>query len=274
MRAQSLDDLEPSGRFDSGTVEEAEVRTLGVDLAAGSATTAACIITWHNGHAVVGQPIRPLDDTQLLGLFDGLRPGDRAGVDCPFGWPTDFVTAVTAHASGQPWPGRGEDSTAYRTRLRLRMTDRRVAQMTRRPPLSVAFDKLGATAARWAHLADALAASGTRVDRTGAGLVAEVYPAAARLRWNLSPSRSVAELQMALPSLQFADASGAVAYEGNEHAFDALVAALVARAVALELTERPRPTDLSVAAVEGWIHIPCRGSLAALADLGGQAPSA
>jgi Protein of unknown function (DUF429) len=238
------------------------VRTLGVDLAASPATTAACMITWNHGQAVVDKPIRPLDDARLLGLVDDLRPGDRAGVDCPFGWPADFVAALVAHASGQRWPGRGESSVEYRARIRLRLTDRRVAELTGRIPLSVAFDKLGATAARWAHLADALAASGRSGDRTGAGLVAEVYPAAARLRWNLSPTRSVTQLQTALPSLQFADPSGAVAYERDEHAFDALVA----RAVALDLTEPPRPSELSVAAVEGWIHLPRPDSLAALAS--------
>jgi hypothetical protein len=247
------------------------VRTLGVDLAAGSASTAACMISWDDGQAVVDKPIRPLDDEQLLGLLHELRPGDRAGVDCPFGWPVEFVSAIAAHASGQRWPGRGESSIQYRARMRLRLTDRRVVEVTGRTPLSVAFDKLGATAARWAHLADALAAGGRSVDRTGAGLVAEVYPAAARRRWNLSPSRSVAELQTALPSLGFADPSVAFAYERNEHAFDALVAALVARAVALNLTDRPGPGELSVAATEGWIHLPRPGSLAALASSDQQA---
>jgi hypothetical protein len=155
--------------------------------------------------------------------------------------------------------------------MRLRLTDRRVAEVTGRTPLSVAFDKLGATAARWAHLADALAADGRSIDRTGAGLVAEVYPAAARRQWQLSPSRSVAELQTALPPLRFADPSGAFAYERNEHAFDALVAALVARAVALNLTELPRPSELSIAAAEGWIHLPLPSSLAALASSDQQA---
>lgn len=242
------------------------MRTLGVDLAAGRATTAACVITWNQDQAVVDEPIRRLDDAQLLGLLVDLQPGDRAGVDCPFGWPIDFVDAIAAHADGQPWPGRGEDSAKYRARLRLRLTDRRVAAVARRPPLSVSFDKLGAAAARWAHLADALAARGRSVDRTGAGLVAEVYPAVARLRWNLSMSRSVAELKTALPSLQFADPSGVTAYEHNEHAFDALVAALVARAVALDLTELPRPSERPTAAIEGWIHLPRPGSLAALAN--------
>jgi hypothetical protein len=40
-----------------------------------------------------------------------------------------------------------------------------------------------------------------------------MHPAAARRRWSLSSSRSLVELQAALPSLQFADSIGAVAYE-------------------------------------------------------------
>jgi hypothetical protein len=54
------------------------VRTLGVDLAASPATTAACMITWNHGQAVVDKSIRPLDDARLLGLLDDLGPGDRA----------------------------------------------------------------------------------------------------------------------------------------------------------------------------------------------------
>jgi hypothetical protein len=107
-----------------------------------------------------------------------------------------------------------------------------------------------------------------RLAVTGAELVAEVYPAAARLRWNLSSTRSVTELQTALALLHFADQSGAVAYVRDGHAFDALVA----RAVALDLTEPPRPSELSVAAVEGWIHLPRPDSLAALASLDDRPP--
>jgi hypothetical protein len=64
-------------------------------------------------------------------------------------------------------------------------------------------------------------------------------------RPSTSPSLSVAELQTALASLGFADPSVAFAYERNEHAFDALGAALVARAVALNLTDRVRANSLS-----------------------------
>jgi hypothetical protein len=59
------------------------------------------MITWNRGQAVVDKPIRPLDDARLLALLDDLGLGDRAGVDCPFGWPVDFVAAVAAHARGQ-----------------------------------------------------------------------------------------------------------------------------------------------------------------------------
>jgi predicted nuclease with RNAse H fold len=144
--------------------------------------------------------------------------------------------------------------------LRFRRTDLVVREAIHRFPLSVSFDKLGATAARWAHLADELAATGHPVDRTGAGGVAEVYPAAARLRWGLGRERSMAALIEAAPWLGCGPGV-AQAYDGNEHAFDALIAALAARAVAKGLTARPVGEDAGIAAREGWIHLPDEGSL-------------
>jgi hypothetical protein len=86
-----------------------------------------------------------------------------------FGWSADFVAALVAHASGQRWPGRGEGSVEYRARMRLRLTDQRVAELAGRIPLSVAFDKLGPTAARWAHLADAWQQAAGAVNEEGRG---------------------------------------------------------------------------------------------------------
>lgn len=55
------------------------------------------------------------------------------------------------------------------------------------------------------------------------------------------------------------------AYDGSEHAFDALVAALAARAVQRGLTRGPAgPQEIHAAAVEGWIHLPGEGTLPAL----------
>ncbi|WP_370356127.1 DUF429 domain-containing protein [Catenulispora sp. EB89] len=113
-------------------------------------------------------------------------------------------------------------------------------------------------------LADQLAVRGRPVDRTGAGPVVEVYPAGARAVWGLEAVRSTDAVLGAMPRLRF-EPGAREGYESNEHAFDALVAALVARAVALALTTPPQGIEQNEAAtVEGWIHLPLPGSLDSL----------
>jgi hypothetical protein len=46
-------------------------------------------------------------------------------------------------------------------------------------------------------------------------------------------------------------------------AFDSVFAALAARAAERGLSNAPNPTQLSIAKVEGWIHLP-KGELEAL----------
>jgi hypothetical protein len=45
----------------------------------------------------------------------------------------------------------------------------------------------------------------------------------------------------------------------KEHVFDALVAAMTARAVALDAMDRPLPEQLDLAAEEGWVHVASPG---------------
>ncbi|MCX5215835.1 DUF429 domain-containing protein [Kitasatospora sp. NBC_00240] len=241
------------------------MRTVGIDLAAGLATTAASVIKWTEEGAVLFAPRLKCTDKDLLCLLQELGEDDRAGIDCPFGWPTEFVRAMAAHGGHQPWPGRGQGSAEYRARLRLRHTDLVVWEALRpgHPPLSVSFDKLGAAASRWAHLADALAARGRRVDRTGSGNIAEVYPRAARVRWGLDAQRSMADLLAAAPWLHCEDPVRD-AYDRNEHAFDALIASLNVRAAYKGLTGLPPAEHADFAALEGWIHLPEIGSLTKL----------
>lgn len=238
-------------------------RTIGVDLAVEPRTTAAAEIYWSQDGARAKIPKVGCKDEDLLELLSGLVPGERAGVDCPFGWPLAFVEAVAAHAGHQPWPGQPGRKEHY-ARLRLRTTDRVVRPLINRSPLSVSMDKLGATAARWAYLADQMALAGRPVDRTGAGPVVEVYPAGARAVWGLDGTRSTEMVRMAAPWLQFEPGAQQM-FDKNEHAFDALIAALVARATALGLTSGPRnEQEDRAAAVEGWIHLPEPESLARL----------
>ena len=244
------------------------MRTLGIDLAAAPARSAGCAILWRDGAAQGEVYPPPLDDGELLRL---MRSADRVGIDCPLGWPVAFVDAVTAHLDGGAWPGRGAiDPIAYRRRLVYRRTDEIVAASGTRP-LSVSTDRIGVVALRCALLIDAFDPPlGTCApDRSGAGAVAEVYPAAAMRRWGLATTGYKADrsratlalaalvdaLRAAAPWLQMSTAAWEHCRR-SDHVFDAVVAALVTRAVALGLTAGPGADDLAVAAVEGWIHVP------------------
>jgi Protein of unknown function (DUF429) len=241
------------------------MRSLGIDLAAEPAGTAAFEIAWGDGAATGVLHGGGLDDRRLLEL---IGTADKVGIDCPFGWPRPFVAAVAAHGDGVAWPGRGRGGAGYRRSLRYRLTDEVVRERVGWWPLSVSTDLIGVPAMRCAGLLDALAAGGQPVDRGGGGRVVEVYPAAALKRWGL-PHRGYkkgkgaavrsAALDRLLAMLPWL-AMDEVALErcrGDDDAFDALVCALVARAAALGLTTGPDPGDQAERAVaEGWIHLP------------------
>src|SRR5215831_17281551 len=68
--------------------------------------------------------------------------------------------------------------TGWRRELTMRRTDVFVRDKLRLVPLSVSADRIAHVALRCAVLLAKLDASGRPVDRTGAGAVVEVYPAA------------------------------------------------------------------------------------------------
>ncbi len=254
---------------------------LGIDLAAEPTKTYACTLDARDGR-LDARLFRSCDDDRLLALAEGRA---RIGIDAPFGWPNAFVDAVSAHRDGRPWlaPPDGEPR-AFRASLSFRATDRVVMQ-TRRP-LSVSTDKLGVTAMRCAFLLDRWSrASSEPVDRAGRGRFVEVYPAGALTRWSLPGSgykrrdptalgQLLDELRARLPQLDLLPDDAALCAV-NDDAFDALVAALIARAALLGLTDPPSsPALTATARQEGWIHLPVRGSLAFLAETRTTPPSA
>lgn len=248
--------------------------TAGIDMAAQPAKTAACVIEWGSDRAWVTQVTVGLDDGAIAAFAD-----DRfacVGVDCPFGWPVDFVDAVVAHRSGAPWPGRGRDQSDDRRLLRFRRTDEHVIATIGMNPLSASSSLLGVTTMRWAAVMDAIAGGGRAVDRSGGGRFAEVYPAAALKCWGLphggykgARNRAAALAQVMdavlaeVPWLSFADDLERMC-RTVDHAFDALIAALVARAVACRRTDGPPPEVMEEARSEGWIHLPLRARLSEL----------
>lgn len=241
--------------------------TLGIDMAAQPEDTAACAIEWRQGRARVLQVACNRDDEALAG---DIRAADKVGIDVPFGWPEAFVDAVATFHTRGGWP------TASTVMLRYRETDRRVAALTGHWPLSVSTDRIGVPTFRAARLLARLTAGREPVDRVGAGLFVEAYPAAALRRWGFSPSgykgaKGAARRATLLEELEtrtrsWLDLDGARALCGRSaDALDALLASLVARAAALGFCEGPPAHLAQVAAREGWIALPAEDALGRLA---------
>lgn len=245
--------------------------TLGIDLAAAPERTAACAVTWDGETAVAEVLPGPCDDRYLIGLM--ARRWDKIGIDAPLGWPEQFVDAMVAHRKLKPWPGRDQDAAEHRKQLKYRLTDRVIIERGERAPLSVSTDLIGVVALRAALLLDRYARATRRkpVRRDGLGPVAEVYPAAALRRWLPEAKGSykgrdherlralVAAVADAVP-LKFAGDSHERCTT-DHNSFDALVSALVARAVAQRQTRRARTgAEIRHAATEGWIHVPKKTS--------------
>jgi predicted nuclease with RNAse H fold len=233
---------------------------LGIDLAAQPAGTAACRLAFGDAGAVVEDLRAGLDDDELTALRDGAR---IVAIDAPFGWPRAFTTSLATWAVRAEWLGAEPQA------LRYRATDLEVQASTGLWPLSASSDRIGVCAWRCAGL---LAGWGVR-DLTGADSVAEVYPAAALRRWGL-PARGykaaapdarartraaraelVAELRRGCPWLTL---SGGHAEDcvATHDLLDAVVCALMARAIDIGETTPPPPDLADLAREEGWIHLP------------------
>jgi predicted nuclease with RNAse H fold len=244
------------------------VLTVGVDLAAEPEGTALARIEWRDGQAVVLDVTRGADDAAVLAA---LAEADKAGVDCPLGWPGEFLRFVTAHQAGAvPLPPGGA-APGWRRALALRVTDLVVREQTGVTPLSVSADRIGYVAMRCAVLLAELARQGRPVTRDGTGPVAEVYPAASLKVWGLphrgykrpadpaALERLMAELTVQTPFLQQGSFTGLC--RRSHDAADALIAALAARAAARGLTLRPRDSaEQAAARTEGWVAIPLAGT--------------
>ena len=237
------------------------MRTLGIDLASQPRKTGACVLEWTDGGVRLASLQLGADDERLLELAGDC---DAIGIDAPFGWPVPFAHFVAEQAV----PGGAERPAAAwcddrRDELRYRATDQRIRVAMGRPALSVSSDLIAVPAWRCLGLLERLGV----IDRSGDGRVFEVYPASALNAWGLRSRRYKGserleelagladDLISALPALEVDDRARAE-MAAHDDALDAVVSALVARAAALGLTERPPSEDLERARVEGWIHLP------------------
>ena len=148
----------------------------------------------------------------------------------------------------------------------MRRTDVLVSERLRLTPLSVSADRIAYVTLRCAVLLERLEAAVGAVDRTGTGPVAEVYPAASLRSWGLTHH---GYKQKAKPDvlgdlvdhlLDEAPWLDCATYEQDmrrsHDVFDAVIAAMTARAAALGQIFPPAGDDLAAATTEGWIAIP------------------
>jgi predicted nuclease with RNAse H fold len=242
------------------------MKTLGVDLASADTTTAACLVDWNGCSPLIeGVYERNVSDEMIVELARG---ADVTGVDAPFGWPRPFADAITSYAAGHPWPRERPVG------LWLRLTDMRTQAVSGgRPPLSVSSDRIARPAERAARLLTLLGEEERAARRDGSDDVIEVYPAGALRCWGIDASgykhptassirdRIVTEISDGLALTMSGPQRQVLA--ATDHALDALVAALVARAFSLRRVVGPTNDERSIALVEGWIYLPS-GPLAEL----------
>jgi predicted nuclease with RNAse H fold len=240
------------------------VITVGVDLATEPAKTAMAVLRWSATGAALQSLVLDVDDAAIT---NAATDADKLGIDCPLGWPDDFLLFLQEHHAGHvvaPQEVAGRD---WRRKLAYRATDRVVRERTGLTPLSVAADRIGLTAMRAAGILSRLAAEGRPVDRAGNGIVVEVYPAASLRCWGL-PFRAYkgrkrraareALIDALLKRTPWLDLGAYVDLcADSDDALDAVIAALTSRAAALSKTSTPDEAHLrQQARREGWIVLP------------------
>ncbi|MCM1014027.1 MULTISPECIES: DUF429 domain-containing protein [unclassified Brevibacterium] len=238
----------------------------GVDLAADPKRTALAIISDDNGLVIDDLEVGIDDDA----VVDVIVSTEKVGLDVPLGWPDPFVQLVSDHAHRTL---RAPQTTGpdWRRTMAMRATDLAVRERTGKVPLSVSTDRIAYPALRWAGIDARLRADGVDVSRDGSGRICEVYPGAALHCWSLPSSgykgrdRSAERVSLVEALSRIFDG---IDWNGSEalctdddNALDAVVSALLARAVARgEATPPPVQLQDRVSR-EGWIWLPSESRL-------------
>ena len=233
----------------------------GLDLAAEAKGSALAVLDWSNNRATLVSLSQGVDDMQIINVVPTVS---KLGIDCALGWPVEFSEFIRAHSDPNATGSVFDGTIDWRRRLAYRETDREVRRITGRWPLSVSTDRLSMTALRCAGLLSKLIDLGHDIDRTGSGLVVEVYPAASMRLWGFQFAgyRNSTEIRKALVTelLDVATrldiASFADLMVESCDAFDALIAALATLSVVTGNSTKPPIELLSQAKIEGWIHLP------------------
>lgn len=271
------------------------LRTLGIDLAAQDRDTAVCLIQWPaDGSAEVlwVEAARVCTDDALVAW---MGQADEVGIDAPMGWPSALVDLLPDYMATGRWPVAPQfaDGRVWYDELRLRETDRAVHRLLLAErdvsvrPLSVSSDTIAVVAFRCARLLALHGEhSGVAFDRTGhTSRVFEVYPAAALASWGFPHKgyKARARAKRAAAEQRRRDILSAIERQGrawlnldhtpdvrqaliaSDHALDAFLSALAARAAGQRWTTQPKPAQQRLAEAEGWIHVPRPESFESLA---------
>jgi predicted nuclease with RNAse H fold len=235
--------------------------TAGIDLAAEPKATALALIEWNNKQAKLQGLFLGEDDAQIV---EAAKGANKIGIDCAFGWPVEFFEFLTQHMNPNQTPKGIDGAMEWRRTLSFRETDREVRKLTGRWPLSVSTDRLALTAMRNAGLLARFQEAGVNVDRSGEGTACEVYPGATLRLWGFDTAgyrteeskrtNLLANLKTQAPWLDLSSFEDQML--ASTDCFDAVIAALAARAVALGCYSKPREDQLAKAKVEGWICLP------------------
>lgn len=235
----------------------------GIDLAAEPKGTALAILEFENSKAKLVLLEQGLDDKALI---DKTITADKIGIDCAFGWPIEFAKFIAKNQdpTNKDLIDGGMD---FRRTLSFRETDRQIREITGRWPLSVSTDRLGLTAMRCAGLLSKYQKAGIAIDRSGGGKLAEVYPGATLRTWDFETTNYrvnndvraglLKQIKTQAPWLE--TSSFETQMIESSDSFDAVIAALAARAVYLGQYTRPTTDQQAAAEIEGWICLPLGG---------------
>ena len=239
--------------------------TLGIDLAAQPAGTAACLLKWSDTAADALTLVRDLDDDALTRLR---QRADVVAIDAPFAWPESLSAALALWSAERRWP------QVTPLQLRYRVTDLEVQRLTGIWPLSPSADRIGVCAWRCAAL---LSAWGVH-DLAGGDGTIEAYPAAALRRWGLRSRGYKARTPRS--ASQSAQARGEIitalrrrcgwlhltpaqweSCQDSHDLLDALICALIGQAARVGAVTPPAADQAGAAENEGWITLPTADSL-------------
>lgn len=230
------------------------MRFVGVDLASQPEKSSMCLLEWRRRPTVVGLVRPATDDAIVTAALDAMA----VGIDCPFGWPSDFVDKVSHWHHGRS----AAATTATPRELRLRTTDRWLREHhVRRDPLSVSTDRLAIVALRGIGILERLL--GPSGDRSGRRNVFEAYPGGTLAVWGLPATgykgadgrEKRADIVAGLEgSIDFGEHRDAMLDSDDD--LDAVVTAVIAGLGRARHTTRPPAEHRRVAAIEGWIHVP------------------